>query len=363
MRGHDQPGAASCKCVEKQRRIILESGDPVGIENKRPLAQHQGVTPRFLQIAKSRPEHEGVDPLVGNPVREICGVLNLFQHDGRQMGCVGIQRCGCGGKRHQPGPGFQPRHRRKPCSTRRKRPTREDGKMTALVFMGGGIKRMRHSRPKMRPVFAKPAGMAEKNTLGYADIADLHSAAEATAGHQQMAGLSRHEGHGVAGAKTLAQNLAGAPVKPGGQINGDHGKQRLRDSLHHQRNIAGNGTRQAGTKQGIDDDIPGFWPVGLKRLDVAAPLRICKGRVALKMRAVPERMNHNLRTTSKQSSRRDIAVAAIVAGSAQHGKPQRLWIEPERCPPTRPSPPMSSAKNCLCPIARPPGRSRTFRRG
>lgn len=110
--------------------------------------------------------------------------------------------------------------------------------MTTLVFVGFQLLGRQRTLPGIRRVLGdETARLSPDDAGGNADIEDLQFTAKLPARHQQMAGLTGHEGDGVVGPEGGTQHLAGAAIKAGGQIDGEHRNIGLRDAADQRAHI------------------------------------------------------------------------------------------------------------------------------
>ena len=95
-------------------RKVDECVQAIGIQHQFPVAERQSKIPRLPPDAETRSQDESAQALVRQPLVEVPHVIDLPQHDGRQMSGDFRHSVRWRADRHQSGPGAEPGFGREP---------------------------------------------------------------------------------------------------------------------------------------------------------------------------------------------------------------------------------------------------------
>ena len=167
-----------------------------------------------------------------------------------------------------------------------------------------------------------------ENVVWYADICDRHLAAQRSSGHQQVARLLAEKRDRARRLDDRTARLPRRAVKPTWNIHAQHRNAAGVDRFDQVRRVAIEGTRQAGAKQRVNDEIHALQSIGRGRPHVCVQAARHFPRIALELTSVSQPVNANLVTGGFKMAGRDVAVAAVVARPAQHRDPS--WVRPHQ---------------------------------
>ena len=255
-------------------------------------------------------------------------VIGLAQHDRGQMRGVNLHGVGRRQHGHRPCPASGRGQRRQPRRTGRARPAGKDADMAALVFMRIDRRNREIVQPKSRRVL-ESRGLELRNDrrrrcrYRRATISPHRS----RPGKSRWPGFLRAKVTVTLGAKCLAENVAAVAGNAGRQIDGDNrqiaGRRQYRPPWRHRRTAAWTALRRKvhrprSSRARPQTPASGRGSIGHSRgsergIAVAASARRMPRRVVAT--PLPARMPGN-----------DIAIAAIVAGAAQHMDAARRGI-------------------------------------
>ena len=156
------------------------------------------------------------------------------------------------------------------------------------------------------------------NFIRDANLGDDDLAAEVATRHQKMTRLLAEERHRPPSLNDRPIALPRRAVEPARNIDGDH-----RDSAGvHRFNEFGRfaieRTRKSGAEERVDHDIHALQRIGRCRANGQRPAARHLGGVALQCGAISEKEDADVEAAIAQMTGRDEAVAAVVAGAAEH---------------------------------------------
>ena len=231
----------------------------------------------------------------------------------------GVDWEGCGRRRDGHQAGADPSRRaggEPPCSGHHR--AAGDQRVAAGVFVALGTGPGKPLAPPRRIVSNNLRRDPVEHRVADADRRYEDLAAIDPAGQEQMPGLAPEKGDGQRRARRDAADLAGAAVDAARHIHRDNWQPLL---LERRDDFSGDALDRAGepgAEDRVDDDAVAVERRGGGRLDRSWPARGRHGRVALQRLARPEQRQAHRPAALGQDARRDKAVAAIVAGAAQH---------------------------------------------
>ena len=175
----------------------------------------------------------------------------------------------------------------------------------------------------------RPVGLVDQRQRN-ADVGNHHVAGDVFGRRQHQRHLRRRQGHGHVGLEDRADELAGIGRQPRRQIDRDHRRLGGVDVGDDRLVQAGERPAEPGADDGVDDDVGGgdLRAVQLPRLRVddlddrqaepADDVEVEPG-VATDVGERADDVDGHLDTALVQRAGDDEAIAAVVAGAAQHG--------------------------------------------
>ncbi len=164
----------------------------------------------------------------------------------------------------------------------------------------------------------RPGRDRRQDARGDADIHQHDVAREHAPRQQQMAGLLAEEGHGHRRRRRCAAHRAAGAVEPARHVDGDDRQSACRHRLDRRARGPLDSARQARAEDGIDDQPGAAQQLGAERQHRIGPQRRVIRGIAPESGGVAEQAQPHRPAGFGQVACRDEAVAAIIAGAAQH---------------------------------------------
>jgi hypothetical protein len=154
-----------------------------------------------------------------------------------------------------------------------------------------------------------------------ADVGKADRSTKRPSGLEQMAGLQPEEGYGRRGLDRDAANLAGLAVEPRGNIDGDHRAPIASegvDPFDKRPRLALDVAGEPGAEESVDHATRAVEGEIGRGPDLPVEARGGDRGVAAERLAPPEEAEFDRKAPLRQESRRDEAIAAVIAGTAEH---------------------------------------------
>ena len=152
----------------------------------------------------------------------------------------------------------------------------------------------------------------------YADIDHAQLAAALEPFQRIVTGLGAKERHRALRARRPAHHLAAVAVKAARHVDGDRREPFVVDPVDQLAGDTVDGTGKARAEQGVDHQRTAVEKIEGERLDRSFPALRGRCRIALQGAARPEQADPDRPARRREMAGRHEAVAAIVAGTAQH---------------------------------------------
>jgi len=190
--------------------------------------------------------------------------------------------------------------------------------MAPVVFVADRRRPAERARPELGAVLPGRRSDPVQDVVRDADIGDLHGAAAQPSRHQQMAGLAAKEGDRRRGRRGGAEDRAGVAMHAARDVDGEAGQPPVGDDVDQPPGHPVQGAGEPGAEQRIDHHGIAIEDRRIERSDIAPALRRAAG-VALESLHGHEAAEPHRPPGLAQQAGRDEAVAAVIAGPAQHG--------------------------------------------
>ena len=321
--------AGAADRLEQRPGLVLEAGQGIRIEDTGlgRLEHAQHAVAQHLSDAGARPEQHAVAPWIGQNLREFLIVGEGRHHDRAQLGSVDRQRILGTDHGDQPGAGTQRGARSHARGTRGGGAAAQHQSVAMGVLMAGPRAPGQQLPPQSRVIGEQPA-LAPDRIRGNADVRDHQLADMVAARQQQMAGLGAVKSHGEHGRSRGPEDRAAVAIDAGGNVDRHHRHAGASHRLNRLSCDAVQGAREPGAEQPIDHEPGAFDQLGIEGQHVVGPGIRRQGRVAAQALPRAEQGNPDRPAALLEKPGGHEAVAAVVAGSAEHER--RPWREAGR---------------------------------